>query len=1236
MKKFLSCFFGGMLLLSPLSVWGDSDRYLGDASIYGPSNLNNPNVLIIIDNSRATLNSAAGEKYDPGIPYPDHGFDPWTIYQMDNQGGFNIVSVANATSELENLTCWTSVVKDTLLESGTYSGAGSYEYPVIKNNKDECMTGNNVGASYAIGNFLNYTLEPPAGGETKSQRRIIYESLAQVLNGARGAIKVAAMSYGGNNSGGKLLYGMTTLTDQAVMDAFSQELPGAGRLTNAADPTSWIEYATAEPLLSSNTNRPQAEALYDAGHYLGATYTPVTETQVLPALQRNICADSTHIIFITNGLPNGDASPTMATTIGDFDGDGVNEGIYGQGTHYLDDVAKKLRAEYGIITNMVLAFQASDPLIVRAAGNGEGQFHNVFNQQQLTAALNNILAGAVRASNTTFVAPVVAASPENRTTSGERIYLGFFMPQSGKGWYGNLKKFGLSDQNELTAFDGTGALVAATEADGTFKPQITTFWHGSFTDYDTNKVDSGGVGEKLLDRVASYSNLSSLLEAFHQKADARNIYTYFAGAASPSTDLTATANRVDIDNTALVNSGLISSAAGESLKAIRYLHGLDAFDQDHPKYQAVCDPSSPQYDGADPNCGFGASPYCADSTDTDCTQHVRPWVLGDILHSKPLVMHYANYNFDATTEEVCGTNKTYLFVGANDGLLHAFRDCDGKEVWAFAPPGLLPYVPNLQDQTHSYFVDGTPVAYIHDTNYDGNITLAGSAGSLTSASDRVILIFGTRRGEGLNTLPATGSRGSYYALDVSDPTHPIFLWQINNETSDFGELGETWSTPRLAKIKVDVSGVIKRKIVAFIGAGYDNNEDLRWGNTQTFPDSTNDSTIIPVRNDPFTIAKTGGTALPYNPKGRGIYAIEIATLEQGGDGKYYSNFANSGTKVWGYTHANDSSMNFSIPSDVTPMDSNIDGFVDRLYVGDTGGQLWRFEVGNINPGSWTAKKLFVANPSQTNSGEAVTTTGRKIFYRPSVARLDHQHTMVFFGTGDRPHPINYLNAGSANGAVVDRLYAVRDDANNSVAGALNELHLENVTTNILQQDIGGSVTQDLIDELRARLTRRFDPVAGEEFRYGWFIKLDEHDGEKSLSQPLFYDETVFFTTYSPYAADSNNLDPCTPGNQGTARLYALHYLTGEAVFDFFTAANGSDPHGESQSTANNSRAGTPDENGSFEKVFRRSDRFKALGSGIPPGPTLIDNKIFIPSDEKFPQIDVGNSGTIHPIYWMQR
>ena len=67
-------------------------------------------------------------------------------------------------------------------------------------------------------------------------------------------------------------------------------------------------------------------------------------------------------------------------------------------------------------------------------------------------------------------------------------------------------------------------------------------------------------------------------------------------------------------------------------------------------------------------------------------------------------------------------------------------------------------------------------------------------------------------------------------------------------------------------------------------------------------------------------------------------------------------------------------MNFSIPASPTAVDLNNDGYIDRVYIGDVGGQLWKFDVaptgGATFSGSlvnnWTGKRLFAAASSQTN------------------------------------------------------------------------------------------------------------------------------------------------------------------------------------------------------------------------------------------------------------------------------
>ena len=148
-------------------------------------------------------------------------------------------------------------------------------------------------------------------------------------------------------------------------------------------------------------------------------------------------------------------------------------------------------------------------------------------------------------------------------------------------------------------------------------------------------------------------------------------------------------------------------------------------------------------------------------------------------------------------------------------------------------------------------------------------------------------------------LPSyTARRGGrlIYALDVSDPTDPKLMWKIDHTTPGFGELGQTWSQPKVAMVKGHTNPVL------IFGAGYDPNQD----------------------KDPVTSADT---------MGRGIFIVD----------------AKDGTLLWQATAGGGShtctghpcrlsAMTHSIPGDITLIDRNADGFIDRLYAADTGGQ----------------------------------------------------------------------------------------------------------------------------------------------------------------------------------------------------------------------------------------------------------------------------------------------------------
>ena len=137
--------------------------------------------------------------------------------------------------------------------------------------------------------------------------------------------------------------------------------------------------------------------------------------------------------------------------------------------------------------------------------------------------------------------------------------------------------------------------------------------------------------------------------------------------------------------------------------------------------------------------------------------------MGSILHSRPAIVQY-------------GT-RTVIYAGSNDGMLHAFDDSDGSELWGFVPPNLMNKLQALHADVLEFFVDGSPKTYI-SRNASGQIVKA-------------ILIFGQRRG---------GNR--YYALDVTNPVSPQYLWEVNPDAtnSPYAKLGQSWSTPAIGKI----------------------------------------------------------------------------------------------------------------------------------------------------------------------------------------------------------------------------------------------------------------------------------------------------------------------------------------------------------------------------------------------------------------------------------------------------
>jgi len=1157
------------IVLGPCNLYATPDFYRGDTSIYGGiATTIQPNILIILDNSGSMADTVPSAKaaYDPNTTYTSLKYcngsscSANTVYKASNY--------SKAVNNVDNVTCNGTTARDQLKTSGQYSGTSLTTSGACGGSTD----------SYVLGNYVNWLKSPSTVYRPKIDvAKAVVTNLIQTTNG----VNFGLMKFN-TDEGGTLISqsvsGVNYVTSIKNMDDIH-----TGTTTNRQALVNVVSGYTA------STWTPLAETLYEAMlYYKGGTAkfgsVGLTGGKYTTPIQAS--CQPNYIVLVTDGMSTQDRNAILGSAIGDFDGDGADPGSFADnGSHYLDDVAKYLYDKdllpddtakpYTIGKQNVKTFTigfglsgadaAAVSLLQRTAdsNHGHGQAFLAADQSGLSEALAKVVANILE-TNSSFVAPVVPVSPENKTANASRMYIGLFKPSLTAFWPGNLKKFGLDSANYLTDKDGNYANYVNLDGNGfddrspssspeslpngkrngSFRDTSISFWS---TSADGSKVDSGGVGELLQDRAPSD----------------RKIYTYFGNAA-----LTDNTNVFDTSNTAITPAllGVADTAARDNL--IKFVRGVDVYD---------------------------------DNKNGSTTDN-RDWVMGDILHSKPTVVNYKKYTFTSANEANCATNKTMVYVGANDGMLHAFRDCDGSEAWAFIPPTVLPNLRFTTGEVHANYLDSTVSAYVYDAP-----TATSKAGD--GNADNVYLVVGQRRGGGSNTVPATGF---YYLLDASDPENPKYIKSFSNATADFSELGETWSEPTIAKIKVGSN----YKIAAIFGSGYDNlNEDSRYGATQSCL-GTGAVTI----SDTGATGTSNGNSTALNPKGRGVYIIEIAELLSGTYG-YTSDFTNAGYRIWSYTNDNNAALMYSISGEIATVDTKGRGYIDRLYATDSAGNLWRFNIGD---GAWTGLKVFTPNPGSLGT----TDTGRKAFYKPAVV-LDYCYNpltskmvtcdMVFYGTGDREHPLNTK--------VVDRMYMIKVKDTDTVgktesctSGDTDKCLLD-VTTDQLQTTETPNTSSDPDNPTPGSVEYILKQLKNSG---GWYIRLNENPGEKVLSSPRVLNKVAYFTTYVPTSSD-----PCQIANPGDGYVYELDYKTGEAAFNLDTT---NDAANASTRKTTNTRGQSKGSN----LVLARSDRKGMVGNGIPSGVVTVGGRLFVSSGGDVVPVRGGKGLTGKILYWRQK
>jgi type IV pilus assembly protein PilY1 len=309
----------------------------------------------------------------------------------------------------------------------------------------------------------------------------------------------------------------------------------------------------------------------------------------------------------------------------------------------------------------------------------------------------------------------------------------------------------------------------------------------------------------------------------------------------------------------------------------------------------------------------------------------RTVMLGDIVNSKitPVAAPGQTYSDSvnpgyAAFKSTWASRPTVAYVGANDGMLHAFNGTlsgtgAGTEIFAYVPSALFQGpsgTPNTAasdgltalgnpSYTHRYYVDATPLAFDIDFNYAGGSLTTSSAATSDWHS---VLIGGLGKGG-----------KSFYAIDVTNPAAMTsesvvagkVLWEFTDAT-----MGYSFGEPVVVK-------TAKYGWVAIVTSGYNNSDGYGY---------------IYILNP-----KTG------------------ALLEK----------VRTGSASNGLAHASAYVRDFT------------DGTADAVYAGDLDGQLWRFDL----TGTTTyAAPLLLATLTRASGSAQPVTTQPLIEIQPSTGK----------------------------------------------------------------------------------------------------------------------------------------------------------------------------------------------------------------------------------------------------------
>lgn len=561
----------------------------------------------------------------------------------------------------------------------------------------------------------------------------------------------------------------------------------------------------------------------------------------------------------------------------------------------------------------------------------------------------------------TYAPPVV---------SGSYIYQSLFQFQKDKQWIGEIKRYNL---------DATGAI--------TVDPPLTA-------------------KSKLLSRASQNGPYA---------AGGRSIWTvgYDPACMTQPLPAEATNNNVTLSNNALLVNLLFNCPATPNLSAstdlINFVRGLNTYWEEN---SAVSTPRSSvlgdTYHSEMVLVGQPNAPWSSDFNTFGKSEAYYRYVNG-----------YVNFAADQSER------RPQIYIGANDGMLHAF-DSDLNERWAFIPPSVIPQLRNMTGTKGTAAGNGKSNSVF---SVDGPLTV------------KDVYFYGEAKWKTVLMGGLGWGGNSYYALDITDPDHPSHLFTVNNDVNnkvinywdasgkkstfnysnscsdfDYSKLGGAWSRPVIMLLPYS-EGARGQRWVALFGAGFSGGASTT-GSTSasTFgsyvyalelePDSGK-STSACGASDATAVVSTGGHVLALVPVGN-----DVRSDIPNGVTAHLTVITGDGTSLANY-------------------------YGGITYFTDLQGKLWKMNLSKLNLTDsnstiFTLSQSFRDEATLANDRMAYNQLATTIVSEVNQSGIPISRLFNYFGTGDMTRVQRRVST------INNRIYGVSDNDFPSPGLTLND------------------------------------------------------------------------------------------------------------------------------------------------------------------------------------------------------